>query len=257
MRSGSIRARCAARARACSCRKASPSARREAARAHGDAARRVVRSTKPSTWARSSRRCSSNASGHWSSRASTKGRRCWQPSMGVPDRGLLLSTDAVHRRPPASTVAQVEIFGPVLVTMTFRTPDEAVALANNTPLRARRERVDARTSISRSTSRRKIKAGVVWVNCDQSLRCRRRIRRLSRERIRARRRPRGIYASNEPKWLARSRSGNRGQGRTKRNGRNAVTGSAIDRTAKLYIGGKQARPDSGYTRPVHSPDWRI
>ena len=33
---------------------------------------------------------------------------------------------------PASTVAQVEIFGPVLVAMTFRTPAEAVALANNT-----------------------------------------------------------------------------------------------------------------------------
>src|SRR5205823_187144 len=33
--------------------------------------------------------------------------------------------------------------------------------------------------------------------------------------------------------------------------RNSALGTPIDRTVKLYIGGKQARPDSGYSFPVH------
>ena len=50
----------------------------------------------------------------------------------MPGR-LFLSADAAHRcLNPPSTVAQEEIFGPVLVAMSFRTPAEAVALANNT-----------------------------------------------------------------------------------------------------------------------------
>ncbi len=53
--------------------------------------------------------------------------------LGGPEGRVLLSADAFTNVAPSSTIAQVEIFGPVLVTMSFRTPDEAVALANNTP----------------------------------------------------------------------------------------------------------------------------
>ena len=40
-------------------------------------------------------------------------------------------------------------------------------------------------------------------------------------------------------------------------GTGGVGGSAVDRTPKLYVGGKQARPDSGYTRRVHGPNGEI
>jgi len=54
-------------------------------------------------------------------------------------------------------LAREEIFGPVLVTMSFRTPDEAVALANNTRYGSRL-RSGARTSIARSKFAARIKA---------------------------------------------------------------------------------------------------
>src|SRR4029079_11447539 len=65
---------------------------------------------------------------------------------------------------PSSSIAQVEIFGPVLVAMTFRTPSEAVALANNTQYglapRVWSENITLALDIAP-----KIKAGVVWINC--------------------------------------------------------------------------------------------
>ena len=130
------------------------------------------------------------------SRASTRARRCWQPSWSCPTRGLLLSRRRCSPTSrPSATIAQVEIFGPVLVAMTFRTPAEAVELANNTPLRPGRERLDARTSTWRSTSRRKLKAGTVWINCTNLFDAAVRLRRLPRERLRPRGRARRACAS--------------------------------------------------------------
>ena len=62
-----------------------------------------------------------------------EGARLWQPTWAVPSEGCFYPPSLFTDVAPASTIAQVEIFGPVLVAMTFRTPAEAVALANNTP----------------------------------------------------------------------------------------------------------------------------
>ena len=62
-----------------------------------------------------------------------EGAELWQPSWAVPKEGCFYPPTLFTNVAPSSTIAQVEIFGPVLVSMTFRTPDEAVALANNTP----------------------------------------------------------------------------------------------------------------------------
>src|SRR5205085_8108697 len=64
---------------------------------------------------------------------------------------------------PSSTIAQVEIFGPVLVTMTFRTPEESVALANNTPYGLAASIWTENINLALDIAP-KIKAGVVWVN---------------------------------------------------------------------------------------------
>ncbi|HEX6123703.1 MAG TPA: aldehyde dehydrogenase family protein, partial [Ktedonobacterales bacterium] len=61
-----------------------------------------------------------------------EGARLWQPSWSCPTDGYFFPPSLFTEVAPASTIAQVEIFGPVLVAMTFRTPAEAVALANNT-----------------------------------------------------------------------------------------------------------------------------
>src|SRR5271167_1425836 len=61
-----------------------------------------------------------------------EGARCWQPGGSVPSRGLFFPPTLLSNVHPTSVVAQQEIFGPVLAAMTFRTPSEAVELANNT-----------------------------------------------------------------------------------------------------------------------------
>src|SRR5918999_2668780 len=62
-----------------------------------------------------------------------EGASMWQPSWACPTDGYFYPPTLFTGVSPSSTIAQVEIFGPVLVSMTFRTPSEAVALANNTP----------------------------------------------------------------------------------------------------------------------------
>src|SRR5690606_16809362 len=61
----------------------------------------------------------------------------------------------------------------------------------------------------------------------------------------------GLAAYSQPKWRAKAKP------LVERPPREAsgevISTGFIDRTAKLYIGGKQARPDSGYSRPVVSP----
>src|SRR5712691_5454081 len=61
-----------------------------------------------------------------------EGAKMWQPSWACPTEGYFFPPTLFTNVSPATTIAQVEIFGPVLVAMTFRTPEEAVALANNT-----------------------------------------------------------------------------------------------------------------------------
>src|SRR5438309_6159103 len=53
-----------------------------------------------------------------------EGAMCWQPSIPVPSRGLYFPPTLLSNVHPTSVVAQQEIFGPVLATMTFRTPQE-------------------------------------------------------------------------------------------------------------------------------------
>ena len=57
-----------------------------------------------------------------------EGAELWQPSWACPTEGCFYPPTLFTEVSPAATIAQEEIFGPVVVLMTFRTPDEAVAL---------------------------------------------------------------------------------------------------------------------------------
>ena len=52
----------------------------------------------------------------------SEGATCWQPSWAVPQEGYFYPPTLFTNVEPASQIAQIEIFGPVLVSMTFRTP---------------------------------------------------------------------------------------------------------------------------------------
>ncbi|MGF6776636.1 aldehyde dehydrogenase family protein [Paraburkholderia sp. GAS334] len=184
-----------------------------------------------------------------------EGCAVWQsPGAGMPASGCFYPPTLVTGVAPASTLAQEEIFGPVLVTMSFRTPDEAIALANNS-------RYGLAASVWSETIGRaldiapRLACGVVWVNATNLFDAAvgfggYRESGYGREGGRE-----GIYEYLKPRaWLklADRRPVPHGAGATKRDQPSNV--AAIDRTAKLFIGGKQVRPDSGYSLPVYAPD---
>ncbi|MGA8541865.1 MAG: aldehyde dehydrogenase family protein, partial [Terriglobales bacterium] len=92
------------------------------------------------------------------------GATCWQPQVTLPARGFYYPPTLLSNVHPTSIVVQQEIFGPVLAAMTFRTPTEAVELANNTAYGLAAcvwsESINVALQVAAQ-----IKAGVVWVNC--------------------------------------------------------------------------------------------
>src|SRR6202142_3522492 len=91
------------------------------------------------------------------------GATCWQPQVTLPARGFYYPPTILSNVHPTSIVAQHDIFGPVLATMTFRTPAEAVELANNTVYGLAAcvwsESINVALHVAAQ-----LKAGVVWVN---------------------------------------------------------------------------------------------
>src|SRR5438105_4554188 len=98
------------------------------------------------------------------SRGVEEGATLWQPSWACPTDGYFYPPTLFTDVAPAATIAQVEIFGPVLVSMTFRTPAEAVELANNTPYGLAASVWTENINLALDVAP-KIKAGVVWINC--------------------------------------------------------------------------------------------
>jgi len=92
-----------------------------------------------------------------------EGATCWQPEIVLPSRGLFYKPTLLSNVHPTSIVAQQEIFGPVLASMTFRTPREAVELANNTVYGLAASVWSESVNVALQAAAQ-IKAGVVWVN---------------------------------------------------------------------------------------------
>src|SRR6266481_3420614 len=94
----------------------------------------------------------------------SEGAKMWQPSWACPTEGYFYPPTLFTDVSPAATIAQVEIFGPVLVSMTFRTPKESVELANNTPYGLAASLWSENINLALDVAP-KLKAGVVWINC--------------------------------------------------------------------------------------------
>jgi aldehyde dehydrogenase (NAD+) len=62
-----------------------------------------------------------------------EGATRWSADCALPDRGFWFPPTVFTNVAQTHRIAQEEIFGPVLSVLTFRTPEEAVAKANNTP----------------------------------------------------------------------------------------------------------------------------
>jgi len=164
----------------------------------------------------------------------------------LPARGAFYPPTLITGLSTSSPLMQEEIFGPVLVATTFRTPDEAVQIANNTryglAATVWSENINLALDIAP-----KLAAGVVWINGTNMFDAAAPFggvresgfgREGGWEGLQAYSRPRGSVAKLKP-VPPREGEGSPEEG--------------LDRTAKLYVGGKQARPDGGYSRPVYGP----
>ncbi|MED5241024.1 MAG: aldehyde dehydrogenase family protein [SAR324 cluster bacterium] len=152
---------------------------------------------------------------------------------------------------PSSTVAQTEIFGPVLVSMTFRTPDEAVMLANNTSYGLAAsvwsENINQALHVAP-----KLKCGVVWINCTNQFDASVGFGGYRESGYGREGGQEGMFAYLKRKDLGIPKKQLRITVPKIKTATKAV--SSLDRTAKLYIGGKQTRPDSGYSLKVVNAD---
>ncbi|MEJ2665607.1 MAG: aldehyde dehydrogenase family protein [Deinococcales bacterium] len=201
-----------------------------------------------------------------------EGGRCFQPSWaagltapvgddeaGTATRGLYFPPTLLADVAPASQAAQEEIFGPVIVSMTFRTPAEAVELANNTRYGLAASVWTENVNLALDVAPQ-LEAGVVWINCSNVFDAASgfggyRESGFGREGGRE-----GMFEYLAPDWEAALPTYAPGELTTPAGAEGLGLGgdgsggeTAVDRTAKLYIGGKQARPDGNYAYPVLAP----
>ena len=184
--------------------------------------------------------------------ARNEGCEVWQPPGALPERGCFYPATLITGASSSATVTQTEIFGPVLVAMSFRTPVEAVQLANNTVYGLASCVWTESISLALDIAPQ-IKAGVVWVNTANQFDAScgfggYRESGFGREGGRE-----GLL-----EYLV-ARAEDARPAAVPGTVSNVVTSdttasTGIDRTAKHYIGGKQARPDGGYSRRVLGAD---
>ena len=165
------------------------------------------------------------------------------PDMALPDAGCFYPPTLITGLNPADSLMQEEVFGPVLVSTTFRTPAEAVQLANNTryglAATVWSENVNLALDIAP-----KLAAGIVWINGTNLMDAAAGFGGVRESGFGREGGWEGLVGYTKPRGTPKPLkeiAAFEGDGTPK---------DALDRTAKLYIGGKQTRPDGGYSAPV-------
>jgi len=185
----------------------------------------------------------------------SEGATVYQTRTELPKRGSFYPPTLLTNVHPASTCARVEIFGPVLVAMSFRTPEEAVQLANNTEYGLAASVWSESVNLALDIAP-KLKAGVVWVNSTNLFDASSGFGGYKESGYGREGGREGTLAYTKPAWLKSAKAVTETTPRAP----DAHAGPSlpgIDRTAKLYVGGKQARPDGGYSRAVAAHDGTI
>jgi len=192
-------------------------------------------------------------------RGRAEGGTVWRPAAALPQAGWFYPPTLITGVAPASTVADVEIFGPVAVSLTFRTPDEAIALANNTRYGLAASIWSENINVALDSAAR-VKAGVVWINSTNLFDAAAGFGGYNESGFGREGGREGLYeylvAQAEAALpLAPERAREREQLAAHPADifdEHPAGVPEIDRTAKLYIGGRQVRPDSGYSSSVRN-----
>ena len=182
----------------------------------------------------------------------------WANEKGMPIIGNYYPPTVLINCAPASSVVQEEIFGPVLAAMTFRTPEEAVKLANNTRygLAATIWSEDINLALDIATQ---IKAGIVWINSTNLLDAAAGFGGYRESGFGREGGKEGLYEYVKRKSVDSLSTAASSQKVFKRTADAGVSISilAIDRTAKMFIGGKQVRPDGGLPINIYGPNKQL
>ena len=173
-----------------------------------------------------------------------EGAKLWQPSWSCPKEGLFYPPSLFTNVMPASYIAQIEIFGPVLTCLTFRTPSEAVAIANNTPYGLAASIWSENINLALDVAP-KVKAGVIWINSTNLFDAACGFGGFKESGFGREGGSEGIRAYTKINLPVV-------RGSKKTNHKIKISLPMIDRTPKLYIGGKQKRPDGGYSFPLNA-----
>lgn len=175
--------------------------------------------------------------------ASNTAGHTYQTQAKLPATGCYYPPTLITGLNTADTLMQEEIFGPVLVSTTFRTPAEVIELANNTRYGLAASVWSENINLALDIAP-KLAAGIVWINGTNMMDAA------------------AGFGGVRESGFGREGGWEGLQGYTKAKGTTkplkpifAFAGDAtptdpLDRTAKLYIAGKQARPDGGYSRNI-------
>lgn len=163
----------------------------------------------------------------------------------LPTTGCYYPPTLITGLQPAHPLMQEEIFGPVLVATTFRTHGEAVALANNSRYGLAATLWSENINLALDTAP-KLAAGVVWINATNLFDAAAGFGGVRESGYGREGGWEGLQAYTKAKTKAKPLK------KIEAFGGDEGADDRLDRTAKLYIGGKQARPDSGYSRDVYS-----
>ncbi len=188
-------------------------------------------------------------------RGVAEGATIYQTPGPLPERGSFYPPTLLTNVHLASTCARVEIFGPVMVAMSFRTPDEAAQLANNTEYGLAASVWSESINLALDIAP-KLRAGVVWVNSTNLFDASAGFGGYKESGFGREGGREGALAYTKPGWI-KSAKAIVTKLPIKPDIGLPLAGGGVDRTAKMYIGGKQARPDGGYSRLVAVPNGTV
>ena len=169
----------------------------------------------------------------------------------LPEVGCYYRPTLITGLSQSDPLMQEEIFGPVLVGTTFRTPAEAVELANNTryglAATVWSENVNLALDVAPSLA-----AGVVWVNATNLFDAAAGFGGVRESGFGREGGWEGLRAYTRPKRKTKALRRIEATPAP-----NSAEIAGLDRTAKLYIGGKQTRPDGAYSKAVYAPKGKL
>ena len=169
--------------------------------------------------------------------------KVYQASSTVPERGCFFPPTLITDLHTADPLMQEEIFGPILVCTTFRTPSEAIELSNNTMFGLAASIWTENINLCLELAP-KIKAGVIWINGTNMFDAAAGFGGLKQSGFGREGGWEGLVAYTKPKkYSSKSK-------KIQTIKKQSIKDDYIDRTAKLYIGGKQCRPDGGYSQSI-------